>query len=144
SRLTEETFRAHLEGREIIGIYPLLENNTSWFVVVDFDENDWKSEIVKLFEECHHYHLPAYIERSRSGNGGHLWISFDAPYPAIKSRIIVKALLKKAGINVKVFNSSSFDRIFPNQDYHTGKGMGNLIALPLQKSLLEKGNSAFI
>jgi len=144
SKLTDAAIIAHLEGREIVGIYPLLENNTSWFLAVDFDENNWRTEIIKLFEYCSVNQLPSYIERSRSGNGGHLWIFFEEPYPALKSRAIIKDYLKRAGIIIKASNSSSFDRIFPNQDQHAGKGLGNLIALPFQKTAMENGNCCFI
>ena len=40
--------------------------------------------------------------------------------------------------------SSSFDRLFPNQDFFSGKGLGNLIALTLYKPAMEAGNSCFI
>lgn len=86
--------------------------------------------------------MSSYIERSRSGNGGHLWIFFDQPFPAVKSRAIIKNLLQQAGI--KALNNSSYDRIFPNQDYHRGKGLGNLIALPFQQKAMENDNAVFI
>lgn len=144
SRLSDRTIEEHLAGKDVIGIYPLLENNTSWFAAVDFDENDWRNEIIKLYAQCCNFHLPAYLERSRSGNGGHLWIFFEQPYPAIKIRAIIKELLKFSSIDHKLSDSSSFDRIFPNQDFHSGKGFGNLIALPLQLKAIENGNSCFI
>lgn len=34
--------------------------------------------------------------------------------------------------------------MFPNQDFLSGKGFGNLIALPLYKKTYEQGNSCFI
>ncbi len=143
-RLSDSAIRDHLEGKVIIGIYPLLANNTTWFVAVDFDENNWRTQIVQLYQQCLNQDVPAYIERSRSGNGGHLWIFFEQAYPALKSRIIIHHFLKDSGIRISASNSSSFDRIFPNQDYHSGKGLGNLIALPLQKTSLENENACFI
>lgn len=142
SVLTDVAIKRHLEGADVVGIYPLLENNTSWFVAVDFDENNWRDEIKRLYSLCTTNELPAYVERSRSGNGGHLWIFFECPYPAAKSRAIIKHFLQQAGI--KASNNSSYDRIFPNQDYHTGKGLGNLIALPFQQKAMENGNAVFI
>lgn len=142
--LTSKEFVNHLTGVQVIGIYPLLENNTSWFVAVDFDERGWEDECQKFLTTCDQYKIPASLERSRSGNGGHVWIFFTQPYSAYKSRRIVKHMLQLAGI-ISVFDKkSSFDRIFPSQDSHSGEGLGNLIALPLQGQAVEKGNSCFI
>ena len=79
----------HLNGNATIGIYALLPDNTSWFIAADFDGDNWESECLNYLSECRKYNLPAYLERSRSGKGGHVWIFFDAPYPAFKSRKIV-------------------------------------------------------
>ena len=84
------------------------------------------------------------MERSRSGNGAHVWIFFDKPYPAIKSRRIILSLFEKTGVFSVFDKNTSFDRLFPNQDYLSGKGLGNLIALPLQGNALQHGNSCFI
>lgn len=134
----------HLFGKTTIGIYPLLPDNTSFFIAADFDEANWQESILKLYNVCLEVGLPAVIERSRSGNGGHLWLFFEENIPAFMSRKIMFELLLQAGILSKFEKEPSFDRLFPNQDTHSGKGLGNLIALPLQGNSLIKGNSCFI
>lgn len=134
----------HIKGVKFIGVYPLLTDNTSWFIVADFDKKDWKEQSVKAIAVCKENGIPAYLERSRSGNGGHVWIFFEQPYPAIKSRKVLLKLFEQAGIFSEFDKNTSFDRLFPNQDYLSGKGFGNLIALPLQGEALQKDNSCFI
>lgn len=142
--LTEEHLIKHLKGEQVVGLYPLLPDNKSWFIAADFDEADWVEECRTFIKICEKNDIPAYLERSRSGKGGHVWIFFEEPYEAFRSRKIVMALLQKAGV-ISVFDkNSSFDRLFPNQDYHSKKGLGNLIALPLNKASLNNGNSCFI
>jgi len=68
--LTLEIIQSHLEGNAIIGIYPLLQDNTSYFIAADFDGENWQEEIKSFFGICKKYNVPVYIERSRSGNGG--------------------------------------------------------------------------
>jgi len=142
--LTQEQIQRHLEGRHLIGLYPLLTDNTSWLIAADFDKSNWLEDCRDFIKICSSYNIPVYLERSRSGNGGHVWIFFDKPYPASRSRSIMLALLERSGV-VSVFDkNSSFDRLFPNQDKLSGKGFGNLIALPLHKTSMESGNSCFI
>ncbi|ANH84118.1 restriction endonuclease subunit R [Niabella ginsenosidivorans] len=142
--LTDDQLVKHLNGEQLVGLYPLLPDNTSWFIAADFDEQNWLSDSQKFIECCAAKKIPAYLERSRSGKGGHVWIFFKEPYPAIKSRKIFLSLLNESG-TVSVFDkNSSFDRLFPNQDRLSGKGLGNLIALPLHKTALDQGNSCFI
>ena len=147
--LTDERLTQHLKGREIIGIYPLLQDDTSWFIAADFDQTEsgkknWIEECQTFIVECEKQGLPVYLERSRSGQGGHIWLFFETPYPAVKSRLLFLTLLTNAGIISAFDKNSNFDRLFPNQASHSGKGYGNLIALPLQKIALEKGNTCFI
>lgn len=149
AQLTDQRLLNHLNGKEVIGIYPLLENNTSGFIAADFDQaltqkKTWLDECRIFIAECKKYYLPVYLERSRSGIGGHVWLFFEQPYPAFKSRKIFKHLLQISGIVSDKKINSNFDRLFPNQDELSGKGLGNLIALPLQKFAVEKGNSVFI
>lgn len=141
---TEKEIEKHLNGEQHIGVYPLLKDNTSWFIVADFDKVDWINDCKKFIAACNEKEIPAYLERSRSGKGGHVWIFFEQPYPAIKSRQIFISILLETGIFSLFDKSSSFDRMFPNQDFLSGKGFGNLIALPLYKRTFENGNSCFI
>ena len=140
----DSAIEAHLMGSETCGIYPLLEDNTSFFIAADFDKENWKETILKLYRICLKYNIPAYIERSRSGNGGHLWIFFEKAFPAEQSRKIMFEMLRHSSIISHFEKEPSFDRLFPNQDYHSGKGMGNLIALPLNEKSIKDGNSCFI
>jgi hypothetical protein len=148
-QLTDARIVNHLTSKETIGIYPLLIDNTSWFIVADFDESasskrSWMDECRMFFERCTSLNIPASLERSRSGKGGHVWIFFDKNYPAVKSRKIMLQLLEDAGIISPYDKNSNYDRLFPNQDFHSGKNLGNLVALPLQNKALEQENSCFI
>lgn len=142
--LTDEQVVKHLNGSQFIGIYPLLPDNTSWFLAVDFDKGNWLEESKAFVKACEAKGIPAYLERSRSGNGGHVWIFFDQPYPTIRSRKVFVSILESAGIFSLFDKASSFDRLFPNQDFLSGKGLGNLIALPLNSDFILKGNNCFL
>jgi len=142
--LTDYEIQKHLNGIQQIGVYPLLQDNASWFLVADFDKQNWKEEAVAFLNACKEKNIPTYLERSRSGNGGHIWIFFDKPYPAIRSRKVFISILEQSGAFSMFDKSSSFDRLFPNQDFLSGKGLGNLIALPFFKPPMENGNSCFV
>src|SRR5688572_6793449 len=115
--LTDSEVERHLLGQHLIGLYPLLVDNTSWFIAADFDKENWADESKAFIKICERNSLFAYLERSRSGNGGHVWIFFDKPYPAFKSRKILTALLEESGAFSVFEKDTSFDRLFPNQDY---------------------------
>ena len=130
--LTKDVVKKHLIGSYFIGIYPLLEDNTSYFVAIDLDGKNWESDCKSFIEQLNLVKIPAYTERSFSGNGCHIWIFFEGKYPAAKSRKIFLEFAKKI-LNLPEFEKEiSFDRLFPNQDSHSGMGLGNLVALPLQ------------
>lgn len=125
--LTDDQIQRHLEGRQLIGLYPLLQDNSSWLIAADFGKNSWLEDCRSFLRICADYQISAYLERSRSGKGGHVWIFFDRAYPAFKSRRIILALLEKSGVVSPFDKNSSFDRLFPNQDRLSGKGFGNLM-----------------
>ncbi len=134
----------HLRGNKLYGIYPLLDTNSSYFLVADFDGKNWEKDILKYYKKCKDFKLPILIERSKSGKGGHAWMFFDDKYPAFKSRGIAVAILREAGVIDQFSKEDSFDRLFPNQDMLSGKGFGNLIALPLYGKARENNNTVFL
>ena len=142
--LTNDWTEKHLIGTATLGVYPLLKDNTSNFIVADFDGDGWQSTVRKFLDVCTKHALPVATERSRSGNGAHVWCFFDAPYPAYKSRGAFLSLLREAGCIDPLEKNEGFDRLFPNQDYLSGKGLGNLIALPLQGASRKNGNTVFV
>ena len=134
----------HLSGNQVIGIYPMLQNDNCFFLAMDFDREHWLDDISVLKKICNDEGIPAIIERSRSGTGGHLWIFFNEEIPAVLARklgsyLITIAMNKRYQIDMK-----SYDRLFPNQDTLPKGGFGNLIALPFQKKSIDNGNSVFI
>ena len=140
---TDEIILRQLEGKETIGIYPILQDDTSYFIVADFDEMSWKDDAKKLVDECLKYSLKAYTEISRSGKGAHVWIFFESGYPCWKSRKILLALIEKTSVYSEFKKEESFDRLFPNQDNISDKGFGNLIGLPLQGSRVKEKCTVF-
>lgn len=142
--LTDSQIRKHLEGEQFLGIYPLLPDDTSYFIASDFDGERWLPECQMFIKACNELDIPAYLERSRSGNGGHVWIFFSEAYSAFKSRRIITSILQRIGVFSVFDKNSSFDRLFPNQDSLSRKGFGNLIAVPLHGKSVAKGNNCFI
>ena len=151
--LTYNDFFNHLAGkdtcgRDVIGLYPIRKDNTCCFLCTDFDdkscEHGYKNDVLAFVNVCKTWNAPCYIERSRSGNGAHVWIFFDTPVTAYKARKLGNAILTEA-MNCDVHLSfKSYDRFFPNQDTLPEGGLGNLVALPLQGMARRKGNSVFV
>ncbi len=147
--LGKEIINNHLRnknehGAGVIGIYPLLQDETCLFIAVDFDEEKWEEDITAFRFVCNTYNIPVAIERSRSGNGAHAWIFFEEPIPAISARRLGNALLTNAMSVRHEIRFTSYDRMFPNQDFMPKGGFGNLIALPLQGGARKNGNSEFV
>jgi superfamily II DNA or RNA helicase len=142
--LTDEAVRSHLEGRVTIGVYPLLPDETCRFLAVDFDKLTSKEDAAAFLAICRHFGVSAALERSRSGNGAHVWIFFERPVPAVDARRLGAALLTRTTEFRHQVSLDSYDRFFPNQDTMPKGGFGNLIALPLQKAPRKAGNSVFV
>jgi len=127
-----------------MGVYPLLQDETCYFLAVDFDKNTWQEDVKAFIDTCKLENIPAALERSRSGNGAHVWIFFDKPVTAANARKLGSFLMTKTLDRRPEIGLDSFDRFFPNQDTLPKGGFGNLIALPLQKSAREKNHSVFL
>lgn len=144
--ISDEVISNHLDAKinHTIGIYPMLQDETCWFVAIDFDKRNWKQDAVAVMETCMNLQVPAALERSRSGDGGHVWIFFDQPIEASLARKFGCALLTKTMECRYELGLDSYDRLFPNQDTLPKGGFGNLIALPLQGGPRKEGNSVFV
>src|SRR5216683_7197977 len=148
--VADEAIRWHLSGQDnkgkdfVMGIYPMLQDETCFILAVDFDNEGWREDAKAFWETCRRLNVPAVLERSRSGNGAHIWIFYDQAIPAslarkLGSHVLTETMERRPDIGLR-----SYDRLFPNQDTLPKGGFGNLIALPLQKRPRESGNSVFI
>lgn len=143
--LTDQVIKDHLSGKSTVGIYPLLNENACLFLACDFDKGGWLLDALAYMGVCKRYNIPAYLERSRSGNGGHVWIFFSAAVSAALARQLGMRLLRETMDSRGDLDMGSYDRFFPNQDFVPNKGgFGNLIALPLQKKCRAMGNTEFL
>jgi superfamily II DNA or RNA helicase len=142
--LADDVVYNHLSGKHIIGVYPLLPDETCKFLIIDFDKSAWKEDVRTFLDVCAGLEIPAVLERSRSGNGGHIWIFFEERVPASQARKLGSFVLTRAMEKRHQIGFDSYDRFFPSQDTMPKGGFGNLIALPLQRLPRGKGNSVFI
>ena len=143
----------HLEGkdsngRDVVGVYAILPDNSCRFLCCDFDdkscEHGYQKDVLAYVNVCRDWGVPAYIERSRSGNGAHVWILFDEHIKAQTARRLGNAILTEAMEREGRMSFKSYDRFFPNQDFMPTGGFGNLVALPLQGRARKDGNSVFV
>ena len=151
--LTTQDMYRHLEGKDeyccdVVGLYAIMQDNNCAFLCADFDDKNckygYKEDVLAFVGVCREWLIPYAIERSRSGNGAHVWIFFEASLPASKARRLGNAILTEAMTRNGQMSFNSYDRFFPNQDYLPEGGFGNLVALPLQGQARRKENSVFV
>jgi hypothetical protein len=142
--VTDQVIRDHLQGRHVVGVYPLLTDETCWLVAADFDKRSWADDVLAFAETCWMIGAPAAVERSRSGEGAHAWFFFAAPVSATAARKMACYLLTETMSRRHELSMESYDRLFPNQDTLPRGGFGNPIALPLQHEPRQSENTVFV
>ncbi len=142
--ITDKAIESHLRGRQTLGVYPLSPDGSCRFLAADFDKTTWRADAAAFLAACKSKRVAAALERSRSGNGGHVWIFFAEHVPALLARRLGSHLLTEAMENNPDIGFKSYDRLFPSQDTLPERGFGNLIALPLQGAARRRGNTVFL
>ena len=147
--LNDDLLIKHIEGGHILGVYPLLADNTCWFMAFDFDNHDGARDplrdVREFYSVCEVKEIQCYVLRSKSGTGYHCYIFFDAPMPAWKARMVGFALLQEAQVVEDDTTISSFDKLFPSQDELTPtRPLGNLIGMPFQGNAAKDGHTLFL
>ncbi|MGQ0671504.1 MAG: TOTE conflict system archaeo-eukaryotic primase domain-containing protein [Hyphomicrobium sp.] len=153
--VTPDVIECHLRGEDhvrptgrggpfVAGVYPLLFDDSCAFLAADFDDDAWADDARAFIATCRDTGISAALERSRSGNGGHVWLFFSEPIFAAEARRLGTLLLTRTMNRRPEIGFRSYDRLFPSQDSMPSGGFGNLIALPLQRHAREAGNSVFV
>jgi superfamily II DNA or RNA helicase len=142
--VTDDVIFRHLAGALVAGVYPLLKDDTCYFLAADFDEAEWRDDARAFVQSCQALDVPVALEVSRSGNGAHAWIFFEDKVLASDARRLGAAIISHACERTRQLSLSSYDRLFPNQDTLPKGGFGNLIALPLQKRARAQHHSVFV
>lgn len=142
--VNDDVIRKHLLGEICIGIYPILKDEKCWFLAVDFDKTSWKYDVEVFATTCNELDIPFAVERSRSGNGCHVWFFFIQPIPVSTARKFGSGILTLSIEKRHQIGLDSYDRLFPNQDTLPKGGLGNLIALPLQGKSRKEDNTVFV
>lgn len=143
-KLDSAAIREHLQGKQSIGTYAILEDDSCTFLAADFDGKGWGADALAYQSAGREIGVKVEIEKSRSGEGAHAWIFFAEPVPARLARQLGTVIMTRAQAARHTMSLESYDRFFPNQDYLPKGGFGNLIALPLQKAPRDRGNSVFL
>ena len=141
---TDAVVEAHLRGRLHAGLYPLLPGDRCRLLAADFDGPGWALDALAYLDAARTSRIPMALERSRSGEGAHVWAFFSAPVPAAAARRVGMHLLREAMTVRAELDLASYDRLFPAQDFLPRGSFGNLIALPLQGACRRQSTTVFL
>ena len=142
--LDDGVVESHLAGESHLGLYPLRRGDECRLLACDFDGTGWVLDALAYLDAAAAIGVPVALERSRSGEGAHTWTFFSGPVPAASARRLGVHILRQAMEIRAEIDLSSYDRLFPTQDFVPKGSFGNLIALPLQGACRRQGNTAFL
>jgi len=142
--VTDQVIIDHLQGRHVIGVYPMFPDDTCCFLAADFDKDTWMDDVRAFRETCNSMNIPVAVERSRSGNGAHVWFFFTEPVSVATARTMGCFLITETMSRRHQLSMESYDRLFPSQDTLAKGGFGNLIALPFQQEPRLRNNTVFL
>jgi len=131
--ITPDLYFQHLQGEEIVGVYPLQLDGRTSFACVDIDSSDLEiaTQVRELLPQ------PNYLEISRSGNY-HIWMFFSTPISA--DEILAKC---QAAVTLgRTLLKGEHCELYPLPQPRGAVGL--LIALPLQAEALKNNKTAFV
>jgi len=148
-KLSGDIVEKHLLGQLTLGVYPMFPDETCRFLAFDFDGKAYSCDtlhrdVSAIREVCNEKQISMAVERSRSGAGVHFWIFFAENIPTSTARRFGSSIITYAMNKCHDLTFRTYDRLIPAQDTLPKGGLGNLIALPLQKAPRENNNSVFI
>ena len=142
--MSTEDVLDHLRGHKTYGIYLLQQDSRVRLAVIDADmvsrfrSGSVTSKEKDLVKRDNRYLLSRLPELGREkglacliefsgGKGFHFWYLFEGPVAAPLARQALQGVVKRIAPDLSCFNLE----VFPKQDQLAGKGLGNLVKLPL-------------
>ena len=132
-QLTVEKVCEHFQGESTFGVYTVKIDNTTLFLIFDFDGEDLLP-VRSVLASIEHFKMKGYTEKT-GGRGFHVCVFFDKPIPALKVIALSKLIIEHADLPKKI-------EVFPKQK--EAKNFGNLIKLPLGVHQKYGGRSVFL
>ncbi|MCX6077387.1 MAG: DEAD/DEAH box helicase family protein [Campylobacterales bacterium] len=142
--IDDNIIQKHLEGKIRLGTYAVINQTMAKFLVIDLDKASFIEDTRAINQICKEFNILPLIELSKSGNGIHIWFFFDGLVLASSVRKLGDILITKAMDIGNGIDMSSYDRMFPNQDFVATDALGNLVALPLQYTSRIENKTVFI
>jgi len=142
--ITDNVIQRHLEGKIRLGSYAIVSQVMTTFLAIDLDKASFIEDARAIVKVANNLELSPLVEVSKSGNGIHIWFFFTTQVRAVDVRRLGDLLITKAMDIAIGIDMSSYDRLFPTQDFVPPDALGNLIALPLHYASRQENKTVFI